>query len=332
MTASPAGHGASQYAQSVVALGGGHGLYATLSALSRLVDDLTLDEITAVVTVADNGGSSGRLRGEFGVLPPGDLRMALAALCGDDEWGRTWADVLQHRFAGAGEMNGHVVGNLLIVSLWERLGDHVEALDWVGRLLGARGRVLPMATTPMDITARVRDVGAGPDGPVRTVRGQVEVATVDGEIVSVALDPPEPEACPEAVEAILAADWVVLGPGSWFTSVITHLMVPGLREALERTTARLVVVLNLEPQAGETGGFAAEDHLAALLEHAPGLAVDAVVAHGAGVGGPDDVAALEKAVTAAGGRLVLADVATDDGEARHDPTRLAAVLGEVFGA
>ena len=133
-----------------------------------------------MVTVADNGGSSGRLRGEFGVLPPGDLRMALAALCGDDEWGQTWERVLQHRFAGDGEMRGHVVGNLLIVSLWELLGDHVAALDWVGRLLGAEGTVLPMAVTPMDITAEVR----GPTRPTptrtATVRGQVEVATTDG--------------------------------------------------------------------------------------------------------------------------------------------------------
>src|SRR5689334_5790006 len=123
---------------SVVALGGGHGLAASLSALRRLTGDLT-----AVVTVADNGGSSGRLRGEFGVLPPGDLRMALAALCGDDEWGRTWERVVQHRFTGDGDMGGHVVGNLLIVSLWELFGEPVPALDWVGRLLGASGRVLP---------------------------------------------------------------------------------------------------------------------------------------------------------------------------------------------
>ncbi|WP_036490712.1 gluconeogenesis factor YvcK family protein, partial [Nocardioides sp. CF8] len=120
-------------AQSAVALGGGHGLFASLSALRHLVAELTLDELTAVVTVADNGGSSGRLRGEFGVLPPGDLRMALAALCGDDEWGRTWADVVQHRFAGEGEMRGHVIGNLLIVGLWELMGDPVRALDWVGK-------------------------------------------------------------------------------------------------------------------------------------------------------------------------------------------------------
>src|ERR1700709_2372742 len=150
----------------VVALGGGHGLSASLSALRRVVDDLT-----AVVTVADNGGSSGRLRREVGGLPPGDLRQALSALCGDDDWGRTWASVLQHRFASDGEMDNHAVGNLLIVTLWELLGDHVDGLDWVGRLLGAPGRVPPVALAPLDITATVR--GAVPERPdeLTTLRG-----------------------------------------------------------------------------------------------------------------------------------------------------------------
>src|SRR5439155_6114855 len=134
----------------VVAFGGGHGLFASLSALRRVSDRLT-----AVVTVADDGGSSGRLRRELGVLPPGDLRMALAALCRDDEWGRTWADVLQHRFSSDGELHDHSVGNLLIVALWELLGEAVDGLDWVARLLGAQGRVLPMSAVPLDITARV---------------------------------------------------------------------------------------------------------------------------------------------------------------------------------
>ncbi len=142
----------------VVALGGGHGLAASLSALRRVAG-----ELTAVVTVADNGGTSGRLRTEFGALPPGDLRMALAALCGDDDWGQTWARVLQHRFRSEGEMHDHAVGNLLIVALWELLGGHVEGLDWVGRLLGAEGRVLPMAVTPIDIAADV--VGLVPGSP-----------------------------------------------------------------------------------------------------------------------------------------------------------------------
>jgi len=180
-----------------VALGGGHGLAVSLSALRHVVRDLT-----AVVTVADNGGSSGRLRGEFGVLPPGDLRMALAALCGDDDWGQTWARVLQHRFRSSGPMHDHAVGNLLIVALWELLGGHVEGLDWVARLLGAQGRVLPMSVSPIDIAAQVE--GLDPDVPWATtlVRGQVEVASTAGRVRSVALEPRDPPACPEAVDAV----------------------------------------------------------------------------------------------------------------------------------
>ena len=317
---------ARQTAQSVVALGGGHGLFATLSALRHLLAELTIDELTAVVTVADNGGSSGRLREEFGVLPPGDLRMALAALCGDDDWGRTWADVVQHRFSGEGDMRGHVIGNLLIVGLWEITGDPVGALDWVGRLLGARGRVLPMAVTPIDMTAQVRGLDASDPHAHTLVRGQVEVATTAGEIVSVALDPQEPQACQAAVDAIMSADWVTLGPGSWFTSVIPHLLVPRLRQALVETAARVVVVLNLAPQEGETPGFGPEDHLAALFEHAPDLRVHTVVADRGSVPAPKELAAM---VASAGGELVLADVSVD-GEARHDQDRLSAVLGELF--
>ncbi|WP_157571669.1 uridine diphosphate-N-acetylglucosamine-binding protein YvcK [Nocardioides alkalitolerans] len=310
----------------VVALGGGHGLHASLSALRRVVGDLT-----AVVTVADNGGSSGRLRGEFGVLPPGDLRMALAALCGDDDWGRTWADLLQHRFAGDGDMHGHVVGNLLIVGLWEQLGDHVRALDWVGRLLGAQGRVLPMAVTPMDITADVR--GADPSAPddVRRVRGQVEVASTAGRIVGIQLDPEHPEACPEALASVGAADWVVLGPGSWYTSVIPHLMVPDLRRALVQTPAQVAVVLNLEGQPGETAGYGPEDHLAALLEHAPDLRVDVVVADPATVADAAALDRLERLVADVGARLEVAPVAVGDGTPRHDPRRLAEVFARVMG-
>ncbi len=205
-------------------MGGGHGLAASLAALRHVSARLT-----GVVTVADNGGSSGRLRAELGVLPPGDLRQALAALCGDDEWGRTWASVLQHRFRSGGDLHDHALGNLLIVALWELLGirataasasaartgssAHVAGLDWVARLLGARGRVLPMSAVPLDVVARVR--GTDPDRPddITQVRGQVEVASTRGRVVSVALDPPDPPACPEAVVAVHEADWVVVGPG-----------------------------------------------------------------------------------------------------------------------
>lgn len=309
-------------AQSVVALGGGHGLFATLTALRHLLADLTIDELTAVVTVADNGGSSGRLRAEFGVLPPGDLRMALAALCDDDQWGRTWADVVQHRFAGDGDMRGHVIGNLLIVGLWEIIGDPVGALDWVGNLLGAKGRVLPMSVSPIDMTAQVRGLDPHNETALTLVRGQVEVATTPGEIASVALDPADPEVCAEAVQAVLDADWITLGPGSWFTSVIPHLLVPQLRQALVDTSARLVVILNLAPQEGETPNFGPEDHLAALFEHAPELKIHTVVADRGSVPDPES---LDRAVSAAGAHLLLADVAMPD-EPHHEPNALAAAL------
>jgi uncharacterized cofD-like protein len=311
----------SPYPHRVTALGGGHGLHASLSALRRLPVDLT-----AVVTVADDGGSSGRLRSEFGVLPPGDLRMALSALCGDDEWGVTWARVLQHRFAGTGEMNGHVTGNLLIVSLWELLEDHVAALDWVGRLLGARGRVLPMALTPLEITAQVSGLYAENPERLSTVRGQVAVATSEGTIEAISLLPEDLRPCPEAAAAVLAADLAVLGPGSWFTSVLPHLMMPTLREALVDTGAHLAVVLNVG-QEGETAGFRAADHLRVLLDHAPDLPLGTVLVDRRESG---DLTDLERLAGTCGARLRVVDVARDDGSPRHDPEKLAAAYADVL--
>ena len=169
-----------------MALGGGHGLFASLSALRRVSDRLT-----AVVTVADDGGSSGRLRRELGVLPPGDLRMALAALCGDDDWGTTWSRVVQHRFGGRSELSGHAVGNLLIVALWELLGDTVAGLDWVGRLLGAHGRVLPMAAGAAGHRRR-RWKGRTRPGPTRSARSEARspAPRPPGQVRSIALEPP----------------------------------------------------------------------------------------------------------------------------------------------
>jgi uncharacterized cofD-like protein len=300
---------------SVVALGGGHGLAASLSALRRVVADLT-----AVVTVADNGGSSGRLRREFGVLPPGDLRQALAALCGDDDWGRTWARVLQHRFASSGEMNDHAVGNVLIVALWELLGQHVSGLDWVARLLGAHGRVLPMSVSPIDILATVQGLDPRHRDELTTVRGQVEVASTQGRVLGVHLEPDDPPACPEALAAVQAADWVVLGPGSWFTSVIPHLLVPELRSALANTAARKVVTVNLEPQLGETDGFSPETHLEVLASYAPELKLDVVVADASSV---VDAGRLRDTASSLGADLVVTDLAVGDGTPRHDPVKLA---------
>ena len=305
----------------MVALGGGHGLAASLAALREVTT-----ELTAVVTVADDGGSSGRLRDELGILPPGDLRMALAALAGHTAADASWERLVQHRFGGSGPLSGHAVGNLLLAGLTDTEGDIVPALDLVGRLLGGVGRVLPASRVPLEICAQV--TGLGPDpGALSEVRGQVAVATTTGSVAAVELRPHDPPACAEAVQAVLDADWVVLGPGSWFTSVLTHLLVPDLRLALEKTSARLLVALNLAPQAGETAGFSPEAHLDVLLAHAPSLAVDVVLADTLSV---VDRRGLLSTVEALGARLVLTSVALGDGTPRHDPQRLGAAYDSIF--
>jgi uncharacterized cofD-like protein len=305
----------------VVALGGGHGLAASLQALRRVTPHLT-----AVVTVADDGGSSGRLRTELGALPPGDLRMALSALAGDDDWGATWERALQHRFTGDGPLAGHAIGNLLLTGLAQTTGDPVTALDVVARLVGAVGRVLPMSCEPLEIVADVVGLDDDPTA-VRQVVGQVAVATTRGTVAAVQLRPEDPEACSEAVKAVHDADWVVLGPGSWFTSVLPHLLVPELRDAIVTTTARRLVVLNLAAQPGETDGFSPEAHLEVLAAHAADLVADVVVADADAV---LDTRGLMAAVEGAGGRLELARVALGDGTPRHDPVRLAQVCRHVM--
>ncbi|WP_188989385.1 gluconeogenesis factor YvcK family protein [Saccharopolyspora thermophila] len=303
-----------------VALGGGHGLQATLSALRRITAD-----VTAVVTVADDGGSSGRLRRELGMLPPGDLRKALAALAGTDADGSLWATVFEHRFGGTGALAGHAVGNLVLAGLLDVLGDPVAVLDQACRLLGVRGRVLPMSTEPLDMAADVVGLDSDPDA-VRTIRGQVAIASTPGRVKQVRLSAngnAEPTACPEAVQAVLDADLVLLGPGSWFTSVLPHLLVPELHEAMVTTSARRFVVLNLVPQPGETAGFSPEQHLDVLSQHAPRLRVDAVLADADSVPTPDR---LRAAAAALGAQTVLDKIAAPALPGRHDPHALAASL------
>jgi uncharacterized cofD-like protein len=307
----------------VVAFGGGHGLSASLTALRQLTHRLT-----AVVTVADDGGSSGRLRAEFPILPPGDLRMALAALCGDDEVGRAWAAVMQSRFPGEGPLGGHSIGNLLIAGLWQELEDPVDGLDMVAAMLHVEGRVLPMAAVPLVIEADV--IGADRTRPdeVSLVVGQEAVALASGEIVDVRLIPADPPAVPEALQAIHAADYLVLGPGSWYSSVIPHLLVPELLEAILTTRARRVLALNLVPTADETPAYTASRHIEVLAEHAPGLRLDAVLADPSfAVGDPH----LEAYVASLGARLVVAPVRMRDGTPRHDPHLLASVYAGIMG-
>lgn len=326
--ASRRGSGPQENAPSVVALGGGHGLSSSLSALRLLTS-----ELTAIVTVADDGGSSGKLRKELGVLPPGDLRMALAALCDDTDWGRTWRDVMQHRFTSKegidGSLDNHALGNLLIVTLWELLGDPVAGLQWAGALLGARGRVLPMASVPLTIQG---DVLTEENGSLRlrTVSGQSQLAVAGSaaNVNNVRLLPADAPACVDALTAVELADWVILGPGSWYTSVLPHLLLPELREALCSTTAKRCLTMNLSNETKETAGMSAVDHLEVIRRYAPDFSVDVVIADPAVIGDREQFVA---AVAEMGGRAVLGKVGSSTGKPVHDPLRLATAFHDMFG-
>ena len=291
----------------VVGIGGGHGLAATLRAARRYAD-----EIAAVVTVADDGGSSGRLTRELGIPPPGDLRNCLAALSDD----RDMVALYQHRFQ-SGELTGHPAGNLIIAALAEMTGDFARAVEMAGLLLGARGRVYPATTALVDLHARVEG---------RVVRGQAAVGRASAPIQAVYLDPPDPPAHAAAVEAILGADQVVLGPGSLFTSLIATLLVPGVGAAVRETNAARIFVCNTRRQKGETEGMSAVSHLEAVLAHAGPFSMDVVVVQSPEL--PEDGVPVDPSeVSFSGVRVVAADLADPSGA--HDPTRLAEVLGHL---
>lgn len=227
---------------------------------------------------------------------------------------------------GEGPLSGHAIGNLLIAGLWQQFEDPVQGLDMVGDLLRTRGRVLPMSSVPLEIEADV--LGLDPLAPdeICTLSGQSTVAKTRSEVQRVRLVPEMPPARPEAVEAVLAADSVVLGPGSWFTSVIPHLLVPELAEAIVTTEAQRILVLNIS-SAAETDGFSAARHIELLAEHAPELRLDVVIAD---TNFTEDDEHIQGYVSSLGGRLVRADVAAHDGTPTHDRHRLASVFNEVI--
>ncbi len=305
----------------VVALGGGHGLAATLSALRQITS-----EITAIVTIADNGGSSGRLREEFAIFPPGDLRMALAALCADDEWGRTWADIMQHRFESSGPLNGHAMGNLLLASLWSDDEDPVIGLDRVGSLLKTVGRVLPMATVPLDIEGTFNTS----TGRI-VVRGQKEVATAKGRIESLRVIPENPQARMEALTAIRTADWITMGPGSWFSSVMPHLLVPMQLDALSRSKAKKILILNLDAHSNTAGeefaGSTPEEHLELFSQYAPDVLIDYFLVDKSVIRDEIALAAIARKL---GGQIVAVEIRKAPGSIHHDVTQLALHLGHIM--
>lgn len=301
----------------IVAIGGGHGLSRVLLACRRL-------EVppTAIVTVADDGGSSGRLRRDLGIIALGDLRMALLALARD----RTLADLLGHRFA-QGDLQGHALGNLVLLALSERSGgDVLSALRGAEGLLRCEGSVLPSTTIPVQLSARI----AG-----QRVEGQANVTASSGRFDDLWLDPRDPPACPEALDAIAAADVVILGPGSLFTSVIANLLVPDVRRAVSNSRARLVHVANVQAPPGESAEMSLADHIRWLEDVLDGRRLDTVIVHDgpppAGRGAP-----LRPGRGFAAGRVVAGDLLSrdDDGNVgrAHDPAKLAAVLAKVVSA
>jgi uncharacterized cofD-like protein len=283
----------------VVAIGGGHGLAATLQAVRRFASSLT-----AVVSVADDGGSSGRLRRQLGIVPPGDLRKCLGALA---EEGSALAEAFEHRFEVEG-VEGHALGNLVIAGLVAATGNLQAGLDEAGRLLGAVGRVVPAAAEPVVLKAEV----AGGE-----IEGQTAVQRTP-HIRRVSLVPADPPAPPEALEALRAADLVVIGPGSLFTSVLAGLAVPALAEAVRRTGGRRVYVANLRPQPIETAGFDVAAHVEALAAH--GVEVDVVLADTQSI-----------ALGTVRPPVVETCLAREDGGPGHDPARLAAALVGLVG-
>jgi len=282
----------------VVAVGGGHGLAASLRAIR-----LYAGTLTAIVSVADDGGSSGRLRRELGIVPPGDLRMCLEALA---EGPSALAAAFGQRFE-VGELAGHALGNLVIAGLITACGDVQEALDEAGRLLGAVGRVVPAAAEPVVLKAE-SDEGE--------IEGQTAVMRTS-RIRRVSLVPADPPAPPLALEALARADQVVVGPGSLFTSVLAAVAVPDIAEGIRRSPGRRVYVANLRPEGEETAGFDVAAHVAALGAH--GVEVDVVVAD------PGAIELGDLAVPVVSGPLAKAN-----GRA-HDPVRLAAALSRLVG-
>ena len=307
----------------MVAFGGGTGLPVLLSGLRDRVRDLT-----AVVTVADDGGSSGRLRQELGVAPPGDVRNCLVALAGR----KRLAEVFNYRFEAPGDLNDHSVGNIIIAALADMAGGFCEGVEQAARFLRIKGQVFPAAEESLTLVVRYAD------GTV--TRGESVVHDVGKRVERVAVEPEGVPAPPGVIEAIGGADVVVLGPGSLFTSTIPSLLGVGVREALARFGGPVVYVSNVMTQPGETGGFAVSDHVRAISEHLGPIVTDVLVHSGTLAPGvlaryeAEEAAPVESDLAALRGmglRVRAADVISRDDRAgvRHDPGRLAE---EVCGA
>jgi uncharacterized cofD-like protein len=306
----------------VVALGGGTGLAALLSGLKRRVG-AEIADLAGIVAVTDDGGSSGRLRRDFGLLPPGDIRNCLVALADDED---LLARLFQFRFEGGEGLSGHSFGNLFLAALTEITGDFPQAILTAEKILSVRGRILP--ATLADLALRATTVGG------RVVEGESAIGRAGEPLARVELVPEAPPAWPPALAALERADLVLVGPGSLYTSVLPNLLLPQIRAALAASRAPVALVLNLMTQPGETDGLDAVAHLDALEAHVGPGVIDTLLVHDRAIPenrlapyraeGAVPVAVDERALMARGVRIERADLLAPRGLVRHDPDRLAA--------
>jgi uncharacterized cofD-like protein len=304
----------------VVAIGGGHGIATLLRGLKEHTRN-----ITAIVTVADDGGSSGRLRESLGILPPGDIRNCLAALSNDEA---LLTQLFQYRFSGTPDLQGHSFGNLFITALTDLTGSFEEAVAESGRALSVSGRVLPSTLHAVRLLADMRLPNTLNE--VR-VAGESKIPEMAGRVRRVWLEPNNPPAFPPALQSILKADLVVVGPGSIYTSLLPNLLVPDLQAALRASRAIKAYVCNVATQAGETDLYTCRDHVRALEEHAGMDLFDVVLCNARYEGVLDGAQWVQVDESSRDDqRLYMAELADRERPWRHDASRLAAVLMDLY--
>lgn len=307
----------------IVAIGGGTGLSTLLRGLKQYSSN-----ITAIVTVADDGGSSGRLRREMGILPPGDIRNCIAALA-DEE--KLLTELFQYRFHAGDGLSGHSFGNLFISAMTEITGDLEQAIDASAKVLAIRGKVLPATLTDVSLWAKLADG--------RIIEGESKITEAMGQIRQIGCHPADPVALPAALAAIKEADYIIIGPGSLYTSIIPNLLVPAIRQALAQVTVPRVYVCNIMTQPGETDNYSVADHIRAIEKVCEERIFDAVLAQRTAPS-PQSLQLYaqehshpvfldREEVGKMGYRIVLANVMAEDevtAKVSHDPQRLARVL------
>jgi uncharacterized cofD-like protein len=315
-------HQIRKHGPKIVAIGGGHGLSTLLRGLK-----FASHNIFAVVTVADDGGSSGRLRENLGILPPGDVRNCLAALSDDED---LMAQLFQYRFSDSdSSLKGHSFGNLFISSMAEVTGSFEQAVAESGRVLAVSGKVLPATLENVNLTAEIYD----PERQVtERITGESKITAAAGRIQRIMLEPTNPTAYPEVIQSILSADLIVVGPGSLYTSILPNLLVKDITAAIRASQALKIFVCNVATQAGETDGFSCGDHLAVIENHVGANLFDIIVANDVppqkfnsrveGVRVEDE---LRKKYA-----VYLNDLIDEEHPWRHDPEKITRVLMDLF--